>query len=805
MLRLCLCLHLVLLTLAVTHQYLNPHNRCREKLGEGSTFTYQAYCVRNNFQGLEYLHPNTTKLTIGKNNVKVLTGAPFRNLSNLLSLNLRGNKLNEVKNDSFEGLNKLQQLVLKDNMIKSIDQDLFNFCPLLQSIDFSSNFVIRLTSFAKAMAPLTQLNHISFADNVMLETITENDLRPLNKTNVTLLNLEQCQLRNIGRGALSHLHKLKYLFLSTNPLADEQIANAVYNISPELIALHIHSMTLTEIPSKTLQTLTTTNIRSLNMKNNRFRSIKQGIIPPVKSLRILNLRQCDIEDLIGVMFANLTSLEELDLSFNRIMGITSAIYTLKSLKILDMNNNQDHRKLYVRFDLGGKKLSQMVNLETLYLNDLRIGFLSRYDLYGLTNLKSLYLKNSLDEIEEFSFETLRNLDKLILTGSTISAISSNILAGLTNVTYLDLVNTGLSLEPNDLHFHHTPNLQILNLAYNKLNLIPLRDIEVLNKLDLLILRNNAIIPWHDPIAYGKNVRSSTIDLKENNLDQITPAMIRDFSLFHTVDISLNPYNCSKCVMYDFARWLNSTNITVNNENYIQCKNPKNMRDMPVSKVALYDYCIVDRITQIIAISTSLSVIGAVFIAGAIVGYRFRWYFRYYWFLTRARVKRMKSVSVAHAFQYDAFISYNAHDQDWMITNLLPKLELEEPKFKICLHERDFVIGKEIISNIVESIDNSRYIVLLLSNNFLASQWCTWEMNMAQFMSVDGCRDALILIMIEPIKRKSMSSTLKYLIKTRTYLEWTDNAQGQKLFWERLKFAMQRPDYQAQQPNTIKLV
>ena len=46
--------------------------------------------------------------------------------------------------------------------------------------------------------------------------------------------------------------------------------------------------------------------------------------------------------------------------------------------------------------------------------------------------------------------------------------------------------------------------------------------------------------------------------------------------------------------------------------------------------------------------------------------------------------------------YDAFISYRSsqEDQEFVLKKLLPKLE-KDLGFKLCLHQRDFVVGESL--------------------------------------------------------------------------------------------------------------
>ena len=42
--------------------------------------------------------------------------------------------------------------------------------------------------------------------------------------------------------------------------------------------------------------------------------------------------------------------------------------------------------------------------------------------------------------------------------------------------------------------------------------------------------------------------------------------------------------------------------------------------------------------------------------------------------------------------YDVFISYSQDNQEWVTKQLIPQLEENRPKLKVCIHERDFKAG-----------------------------------------------------------------------------------------------------------------
>lgn len=87
-------------------------------------------------------------------------------------------------------------------------------------------------------------------------------------------------------------------------------------------------------------------------------------------------------------------------------------------------------------------------------------------------------------------------------------------------------------------------------------------------------------------------------------------------------------------------------------------------------------------------------------------------------------------SNADNFIYDVFVSYSDKDRPWVLDELIPNIE-KRNEINICLHERDFQVGMSILENIIQCMDKSRCLLLVVSESFLKSNWCAFEMHLAQ--------------------------------------------------------------------------
>jgi len=143
------------------------------------------------------------------------------------------------------------------------------------------------------------------------------------------------------------------------------------------------------------------------------------------------------------------------------------------------------------------------------------------------------------------------------------------------------------------------------------------------------------------------------------------------------------------------------------------------------------------------------------------------------------------------YDYDVFVMFSSEDFEWVSEQLSPQLE-REGNLRLCLHFRDFAFGQEIITNIAESIESSRKCLLIVSNAFSRSNWCQYEMSLAQNGMLRKDRHNLILVLLEEINDIDMNPRLRHEMSRSTYAEWTDHVVGKQLFWERLIQALKKP-------------
>ena len=86
-------------------------------------------------------------------------------------------------------------------------------------------------------------------------------------------------------------------------------------------------------------------------------------------------------------------------------------------------------------------------------------------------------------------------------------------------------------------------------------------------------------------------------------------------------------------------------------------------------------------------------------------------------------------ATARHFTYDAFISYShseaAFVRDWLVPNL------KASGLTVCVDDASFRPGEPTVTAIEQSILLSRKTILVLSPEYLSSEWCTFESLLVQ--------------------------------------------------------------------------
>ncbi|XP_033109364.1 toll-like receptor 13 [Anneissia japonica] len=392
---------------------------------------------------------------------------------------------------------------------------------------------------------------------------------------------------------------------------------------------------------------------------------------------------------------------------------------------------------------------------------------------GLGKLRTLVLSrnHAISHIRKQWFKPLISLENIRIASSYVLSIEDNAFQGLQNLRIVVLNNNGIAKLPPEL-FHGLSRLIGVYMQHNSIQNLP---------VDMFLGSSDNLHELN--IAYNQitNIR------KDVNLQDLTQ--------LQRLSVQRNPYSCN-CNILWFRNWLlNGTSATVLGKDEVICASGPT--DVVKKNLLEFDPEILHCKSQLIMIITVTC--SGFFVICALV--YFIYYHRWkiiYWYQRRMLRKQYERLTHTDAppldqrIIYDAFISYNSKDVEWINKVLQPTLEAPPYNLKLCIDYRDFLVGEAIIQNIANSVRFSRKTVLVISNNFVRSEWCNFELEMARNRMFDSHEDVLVSILLENVKYSSMPILLQKVLRKKTYIEWPKE-EGRKAFWTRLARAINSPN------------
>ncbi len=528
--------------------------------------------------------------------------------------------------------------------------------PALTSLDLTFNNIYVLND--TLLQPCSKITELALVGNVMTG-LSENSLRPLNQlmelkldrnflprvplairglSTLVVLSLSSNDIGELGCSDFLNLMKLMQLFLSNNRIS--KLRGCALQDLKNLRLLYIEGnpiFCLYDTFSVSLQ-----NLRILNMNRNDFKALSKGDFGILSSLLVLDLQSLSNYQVENGTFEGLHHLQTLILS----------PYHLKK----DMFRGLSHLEsltLYLTSFMNS--LSHQVNDEPPFLN--------------VPFLRQLMIKNSNKWTIVISPDLLRGLIYLELFAAEkffTSTPHPDTIKYTPHLTSLQIISSNVSYPKPEL-FQPIPNLQALDLSKNRL-----RSLDFLAQVNLSAL--------------------SRLTLRENELTVITETVFQSLPALTYLDLFGNPFTCD-CSNIGFIQWVKNNNQTqVVNAYQYDCAFPPSKQG---TKLLDFDIqsCWMDVSFLCFICSTSLTLLT---LLTSFIYHFLRWQLAYtfYLFLAFLYDSRKKKKGAPH--QYDAFISYNIHDEAWVYREMLPVLEGEQG-WRLCLHHRDFQPGKHLLS------------------------------------------------------------------------------------------------------------
>lgn len=492
--------------------------------------------------------------------------------SSLQTVSLSHNLIEDFPIDVLTALPHLQWLYLRGNHIRTLPQFIFHRKLWLEKIDLGENYLrsllprpfnssVYVRDLNLAFNDISTLVNESFnglqcgriilSHNQVYQT--ESDTFAGLETSLEFLDFDHNDLTQVPE-ALTSLKSLKYLYLSSNSIAD--IPPGTFDgFCPNLKALSLAGNHLTRIPNESLQNCSKIshfnvaynriydlheqdftdwgyNIRNLILGNNRISSLKAKIFSGLKELKELTLSFNPIKYFDENVFEGLDKLESLELSFGLEMEkFPEQIFKhIPSLQWLSVDNNE-LPSISTTF-LGFLPQLKYINLESNRIRQIPSKLLVS-SLHN--NLKDArFSNNDIVSLRERTFDTLHSLESVMLASNRISIIHKNAFYNLPNLNKIILSDNEIS-EISYQAFSNLPKLHKLDLHNNILSEFSFSYFANVSHPMFLNMSRNRISSCS---AEHKILNIEVLDFTQNNLGNI-PSCVESIALLKRLFFDYN--------------------------------------------------------------------------------------------------------------------------------------------------------------------------------------------------------------------------------------------------------------------------
>ena len=791
--------------------------------------------------------PNLREIRLDNCEISGLKTRTFVGMSvpKLSVVYLRNNKISVVESRSFSNLSSLSFVYLTNNFIQKIQPDAFVDTPSVTYINLDSNYLTEIPSLGnlqKLQQLYIQANYITNLNfppeyrrlenlvdiglsNNAIEKLDDATFENLNNTNVRKIELSRNKLSEISKEAFVWFRNIQSLKIGWNPLTSSDLETAFYGlVGTPLTSLNIDNVTLDgHLPSSTFQLLRNTSIKYLSMKNNKMGNIPQRGFADLKQLLYLDLSASGIFTISETAFEGLDALNTLFLNDNQLSSVPRGLPP--SLQKLYLNGNQITA-------LRKNIFSNLSKLQLLYLGNNKIAKLEKDAFHGLMSLTKIHLvKNLINNLPGNIFTSFIVLESLELNKNNIQRIPNDpsLFSQMSSLLYLNLADNNFFTFPSGL-FSVLPSLLFLHLENNRLGDLIADDVNGqlfagLDKLVLLNLTNNQITKLPEPIfkdlsklnnltinmnqisswgnnLYTKMVALENLDLSQNLIARVESESVKDLLKLNSLDLSQNPFACT-CDLRWFRDWINTTKVKlIRNDTYL-CNSPaewhgKKLLTFDRSKIN----CLWFTETEIILTGAGGFVMLLIVIA---VVYKKRWFIK----LRLYRVKRScrkPAGSEKGEYQridgetnnYDAYISCADDDYQWVLQNILPGIDNGNyngfefgGEFNLYFEPRDGLPGTPVVGSIIENMEASRVVLIVLTKEYTSKERYTFEIICAIDLLDRGDISDIIIVNVDGLTPGHVPRLLRRKMEKNDFIEWENSEEAKQTFKEELVDALRR--------------
>ncbi|XP_050082376.1 protein toll-like isoform X2 [Anopheles aquasalis] len=668
--------------------------------------------------------------------------------------------------DTFANLTQLINVSLKNNHLPELPHDLLHTNTAIKFIDLSLNHLTELSpDFFKAQ---TSLEGLSLKGNRLQGALPGKLFSSTNK--LRHLDLSDNALESINSELFGNLGKLKTLVLSNNRI--RVIEPNAFKINPQTAPL----------------------IAELYLAHNHLNlnASLQGLFYGLDKLKILDLSYNAITNANHVQYGStMRGLQYLNLSHNRIANISYSelLFVSKEMKKFSLSANAiDTIDFNDQTESGSLPEKVMLDGNSLRC-DCRLHQFVRY-LKTKSNQKPTLHVDSLTcgkSNNELSNSTVQGLElKQLLcavTGEMCPSKCTCTTRPEDRCVIIDCARRGITRvpaipPPEAFPPYYTATHIELHLEHNRLETLRApANSSGWHSVGRLIASNNRL-QLLDADELPNNL--SLLDISNNTLGQLDSSASAVLGTIKDLQLAGNVWYCS-CQAQEFVEFAHANRDRITDFSALKCHDGSRLETTTVNTICKRQTVLT------IVVSIVFALIGLLCGLATWFYYKYKieikvWLFKHN--LCQWLTDEDDDDERDAGKRYDAFVSYSHQEESFVAKVLIPGLE-KERNFKLCWHQRDFIPGALISTQITKAIEESRRTIVVLSRGYLSSVWGQQEFRTAFQQSVSEKRNRVVAIIYEDIGNvDNLDADLRAYLRSTTYLQW-----GDTWFWDKLAYAM----------------
>ncbi|XP_047518359.1 toll-like receptor 7 [Pieris napi] len=734
--------------------------------------------------------PFLKTLDLGENQISDFRNGSFKNLNQLTGLRLIDNQIGNLSVGMFWDLPNLQVLNIAKNKIQAIERGTFTRNGQLEAIRLDGNFLTDINGVFSTLSSLLWLNlsenHLVWFDYAFVPgklkwlDVHSNFIEHLgnyyklqNEIRIKTLDVSHNRIVEISPMAIPNSVELLFInnnylnSIHVNTFFDKKNLTRVDMYANELVHLELNSLRLSTVPvNRTLP--------EFYVGGNPF--------------------QCDCTMEWLPIINNMTAMRQ----YPRVMDLENVMckmtntrsgthIPLPNLKTSDFLCEYETHCFAIchccDYDACDCEMTCPQNC-TCY-----------HDPLWNTNVVDCSGQSSMEIPQKIPMDAT----EVFLDGNNIKELQNHVFIGRQKMRSLYVNNSNVDSIQNRT-FGGLTALEILHLGNNKLKELKGYEFQQLNSLKELFLQNNLI-------SHIANI--SFLSLKSLEMLRLDGNRLVDFDVWsfsnspHLKALSLgnNLWSCKCRFLQELTSYLAENAQKIVDITDVWCWNgdarPPQKKELNLNGTACSDYyadnnsaigsmLVSNYVPMMVSTLTGFMLI----LLALVVLFLFRDSLRV-WLYTNCgiRVFALNGTFEESEKLYDAYVCYSPKDEEFVVQSLATELENGNPSYHLCLHYRDIphhgAQYMQCAPPVVEAAEASKRVILVLTRNFMQTEWSRYEFRQGLHEALKGCIYKLVLIEECSVIADAMCDPdLRPYLKTGTRLRW-----GQKRFWERLRYIM----------------